>query len=109
MVEQDFLICQAVAAIFEDKFLKSQVAMRGGTVLHKAHLGTAPRPALPSRFQGLPPRQCPDGTASIAIAAKTGLARASGVRRARSAATRLPPIGRSRFLAAKMRLRPPLS
>lgn len=43
MVEQDFLICQAVAAIFEDKFLKDQVAMRGGTVLHKAHLSPASR------------------------------------------------------------------
>lgn len=43
MVEQDFLICQAVAAIFEDKFLKTQVAMRGGTVLHKAHLFPAIR------------------------------------------------------------------
>lgn len=43
MVEQDFLICQAVAAIFEDKFLKGQVAMRGGTVLHKAHLAPASR------------------------------------------------------------------
>ena len=38
MVEQDFLICRAVAAIFEDKFLAGQVAMRGGTVLHKGHL-----------------------------------------------------------------------
>lgn len=43
MVEQDFLICQAVEAIFEDKFLKKQVAMRGGTVLHKAHLAPASR------------------------------------------------------------------
>lgn len=43
MVEQDFLICQAVAAIFEDGFLKDQVAMRGGTVLHKAHLAPASR------------------------------------------------------------------
>lgn len=43
MVEQDFLICQAVAAIFEDPFLKGQVAMRGGTVLHKAHLSPASR------------------------------------------------------------------
>lgn len=43
MVEQDFLISQAVAAIFEDKFLKGQVAMRGGTVLHKAHLAPASR------------------------------------------------------------------
>lgn len=43
MVEQDYLISQAVAAIFEDKFLKGQVAMRGGTVLHKAHLAPASR------------------------------------------------------------------
>ncbi|MGK6309731.1 nucleotidyl transferase AbiEii/AbiGii toxin family protein [Variovorax sp. DT-64] len=43
MVEQDFLISQAVAAIFEDKFLKGQVAMRGGTVLHKTHLAPASR------------------------------------------------------------------
>jgi predicted nucleotidyltransferase component of viral defense system len=43
MVEQDYLLCQAVAAIFEDSFLKSQLAMRGGTVLHKAHLAPASR------------------------------------------------------------------
>jgi hypothetical protein len=30
MVEQDFLICKAVAAIFEDKYLAGQVTMRGG-------------------------------------------------------------------------------
>ncbi len=42
-VEQDYLLCQAVAAIFEDKFLSSQVAMRGGTVLHKGHLAPAGR------------------------------------------------------------------
>jgi len=43
MVEQDYLLSKAVAAIFEDKFLKSQVAMRGGTVLHKGHLAPASR------------------------------------------------------------------
>ena len=43
MVEQDYLISQAVAAIFTDKFLRSQVAMRGGTVLHKGHLAPACR------------------------------------------------------------------
>ncbi|KAF0102959.1 MAG: hypothetical protein FD187_1754 [bacterium] len=43
MVEQDYLLCQAVTAIFEDPFLKSQLAMRGGTVLHKAHLVPASR------------------------------------------------------------------
>ncbi len=43
MVEQDYLLSQAVAAIFEDKFLREQVAMRGGTVLHKGHLSPASR------------------------------------------------------------------
>lgn len=43
MVEQDFLLSRVVAAIFEDKFLKQQVAMRGGTVLHKGHLAPASR------------------------------------------------------------------
>ena len=43
MVEQDYLLTQAVAAIYEDKFLKGHVAMRGGTVLHKGHLAPASR------------------------------------------------------------------
>lgn len=43
IVEQDYLLCRAVAAIFEDAFLSAQVAMRGGTVLHKGHLAPASR------------------------------------------------------------------
>ena len=43
MVEQDYLLCRAVEAIFEDDFLSTQVAMRGGTVLHKGHLAPASR------------------------------------------------------------------
>ncbi|UXH78713.1 nucleotidyl transferase AbiEii/AbiGii toxin family protein [Roseateles amylovorans] len=43
MVEQDYLLSRAVAAIFEDPFLRTQVAMRGGTVLHKGHLSPASR------------------------------------------------------------------
>jgi len=43
MVEQDYLICLATAAIFEDRFLSKHVAMRGGTVLHKGHLAPASR------------------------------------------------------------------
>ena len=31
LVEQDFLLSQAVALVFEDKFPSEQVAMRGGT------------------------------------------------------------------------------
>jgi len=37
-VEQDLLLCQAMVALFDDKFLKSQIAMRGGTLLHKVQL-----------------------------------------------------------------------
>jgi len=43
-VEQDLLLCRSMTAIFGDAFLQRQVAMRGGTLLHKAHL------APPSRF-----------------------------------------------------------
>ena len=42
-VEQDLLLCLAMRAIFEDPFLSGQVAMRGGTVLHKVHLAPAAR------------------------------------------------------------------
>ena len=43
-VEQDLLLCHSMVALFTDEFLKSQVAMRGGTLLHKVHL------APPSRY-----------------------------------------------------------
>jgi predicted nucleotidyltransferase component of viral defense system len=42
-VEQDLLLCQAMAALFNDKFLRTQIAMRGGTLLHKVHLAPAVR------------------------------------------------------------------
>jgi predicted nucleotidyltransferase component of viral defense system len=42
-VEQDLLLTYAMAAIFRDPFLSGQVAMRGGTVLHKVHLAPATR------------------------------------------------------------------
>jgi predicted nucleotidyltransferase component of viral defense system len=42
-VEQDLLLTRAMAAIFSDSFLAGQVAMRGGTVLHKVHLAPAAR------------------------------------------------------------------
>ena len=43
-VEQDLLLCRSMAVLFDDAFLSSQIAMRGGTLLHKAHL------APPSRY-----------------------------------------------------------
>ncbi|HLB50190.1 MAG TPA: nucleotidyl transferase AbiEii/AbiGii toxin family protein [Anaerolineales bacterium] len=42
-VEQDLLLSLAMRAIFDDRFLADQVAMRGGTVLHKVHLAPAAR------------------------------------------------------------------
>ena len=43
-VEQDLLLCRSMAALFNDPFLHGQIAMRGGTLLHKVHL------APPSRY-----------------------------------------------------------
>lgn len=40
-VEQDLLLCRAMAAVFSDGFLRGQVAMRGGTLLHKVYLAPA--------------------------------------------------------------------
>lgn len=42
-VEQDLLLCRTMAALFDDAFLSGQIAMRGGTLLHKAHLAPASR------------------------------------------------------------------
>jgi predicted nucleotidyltransferase component of viral defense system len=42
-VEQDLLLCRAMVALFDDKFLSNQIAMRGGTLLHKVHLAPASR------------------------------------------------------------------
>jgi predicted nucleotidyltransferase component of viral defense system len=42
-IEQDLRLSRGVAAIFEDDVLRSHLAMRGGTVLHKAHLAPAAR------------------------------------------------------------------
>ena len=42
-VEQDLLLCRAMVALFDDSFLQSQIAMRGGTLLHKVHLAPSSR------------------------------------------------------------------
>ncbi len=42
-VEQDLLLCRAMTALFNDAFLATQIAMRGGTLLHKVHLAPASR------------------------------------------------------------------
>lgn len=38
MVEQDLIICRALISIFNDEFLASQLAFRGGTALHKLYI-----------------------------------------------------------------------
>jgi hypothetical protein len=43
MVEQDLIICRALISIFNDEFLASQLAFRGGTALHKIYLQPQPR------------------------------------------------------------------
>ena len=43
MVEQDLVICRALIDIFNDDFLSSQLAFRGGTALHKLFLSPQPR------------------------------------------------------------------
>lgn len=42
-IEQDLRLSRGVAAIFGDPVLRKHLAMRGGTVLHKAHLAPAAR------------------------------------------------------------------
>ncbi|MEB8488186.1 MULTISPECIES: nucleotidyl transferase AbiEii/AbiGii toxin family protein [Acidithiobacillus] len=42
-IEQDLRLSRGVAAIFADPVLNEHLAMRGGTVLHKAHLAPAAR------------------------------------------------------------------
>jgi predicted nucleotidyltransferase component of viral defense system len=42
-VEQDLLLCRTMVALFTDEFLRRQIAMRGGTLLHKVHLAPAAR------------------------------------------------------------------
>lgn len=42
-IEQDLRLSRGVAAIFADRVLGEYLAMRGGTVLHKAHLAPAAR------------------------------------------------------------------
>jgi len=42
-VEQDLIISRTLVEIFSDKFLKENLAFRGGTALHKLYLNPAPR------------------------------------------------------------------
>ena len=42
-VEQDLLICRCIVAIYQDDFLASQLAFRGGTAMHKLYYHPQPR------------------------------------------------------------------
>jgi len=43
MVEQDLIICRALVSIYQDDFLRENLAFRGGTALHKLYLAPQPR------------------------------------------------------------------
>jgi len=42
-IEQDLIICRALTELFNDGFLASHLAFRGGTALHKLYLSPQPR------------------------------------------------------------------
>jgi len=42
-IEQDLIICRAVCALFNDKFLSEHLAFRGGTAFNKLYLHPQPR------------------------------------------------------------------
>ena len=42
-VEQDLITCRALVEIFSNPFLKTKLAFRGGTTLHKLFLSPQPR------------------------------------------------------------------
>lgn len=37
-IEQDLVLCRAVTEIFSDELISRELALRGGTALHKLHL-----------------------------------------------------------------------
>ena len=43
LIEQDLIICRALVSIYQDEFLASHLAFRGGTALHKLYLQPQPR------------------------------------------------------------------
>jgi len=43
MVEQDLILCRALVVIYNDEFLSSHLAFRGGTALHKLYLSPQSR------------------------------------------------------------------
>lgn len=75
-IEQDLRLSRGVAAIFADPLLGEYLAMRGGTVLHKAHLAPAARysedidlvlvKAIDTDYAGPASAPCPDAGAGPA-------------------------------------------
>ena len=47
MVEQDLIICRALVALFNDEYLASHLAFRGGTTLHKLYIQPQQRYSYP--------------------------------------------------------------
>jgi len=46
-VEQDLVICRALVELFSDDFLSSNLALRGGTALHKLFISPQNRYSYP--------------------------------------------------------------
>ena len=46
-IEQDLIICRALVELFNDEYLASHLAFRGGTALHKLYLHPQPRYSYP--------------------------------------------------------------
>ncbi len=61
-VEQDLLLCRAMVAIFNDEFLRNQVAMRGG-IFHAMTVGCWTKLHPPRRAPaGSIPAGCEEGS-----------------------------------------------
>jgi uncharacterized protein (DUF2126 family) len=43
-IEQDLIICRALVALFNNEYLASHLAFRGGTTLHKLYM--QPKPVI---------------------------------------------------------------
>lgn len=89
-VEQDLLLTRAMVAIFSDRFLSEQVAMRGGTALHKVHLEPAARYS-----EDIDLVMVGDADEAAVQRALRRVLAPLGMRRADNALTRLGEMGRN--------------
>lgn len=116
-IEQDLRLSRGVAAIFNDAVLREHLAMRGGTVLHKAHLAPAARysedidlvltkametATLEKHLLRVLPSVLGDSTPSIFLDAWLALRNASKRSKILSIKFKFIPIGLSRYETIKV-------